>query len=117
MSNIRDLHKSLTFTILIIIFSSFGIIFSLQYSKYNIYIFKESIENSSYIRNEFPITQNEFRRIELDINRFEYSEYPIGSVPIKVVLGKIEKIENSYLPQLYLSFMETDKNIISLNTH
>ena len=115
MYSIKDIHKSPTFTILTIIFSFIGIISSLHYSEDKIIFFKDSYEKSSEIRKKNFIVHKDSRRNDLGFSSFEYREYPIYSVPIKVVLGKIEKIENPYIPELYLSFFEAEKNIISLN--
>ena len=117
MNNIKNIHKSPVFTILTIIFTFTGIISSLHYSKDNNIFFKDSFEKSFEIRKKNFIVQNNYRTIDLGIGSLEYRDFPIDSVPIKVVLGKIEKIENPYIPELYLSFFEAEKNIISLNVY
>ena len=68
-----------------------------------------ALEHSKFI--------NDYGRTDLDYERLKYSKYPIGSVPVKVVLGKIKKIENPYLPRLHLAFLDEGKNFISLNDH
>ena len=47
-------------------------------------------------------------RNKLNIVNLEYHKYPMDSVPVKVVLGKIEKIENPFLPKLHLAFLESE---------
>ena len=118
MNNISNIHKSPAFTILIIIFTFIGIISSFQYSKYKNSLFNESFEFSSGVSEKNSSKfNNVYRRIDLDYASLKYSKYPIGSVPVKVVLGKIKKIENPYLPRLHLAFIDLDKNFIGLNDH
>ena len=118
MNNIKNIHKSPTFTILVIIFAIIGLVSSAQYSKYNHNLYKESFENYSDLqKNIYSKFHNDYRKIELDIGSLEYSQYPIDSVPVKVVLGKIKKIENPYLPKLSLAFLEGDINFVSLDDH
>ena len=118
MNNISNIHKSTDFTILVIIFTFIGIISSFQYSKYKKSLFNESFKYSSGIsKKNYSKFNNDSGRTDLDYERLKYSKYPIGSVPVKVVLGKIKKIENPYLPRLHLAFLDEGKNFISLNDH
>ena len=118
MNNISNIHKSPAFTILVIIFTFLGIISSFQYSKYKNSLFNESFIHSSDIsKKNYSKFNNDYGRTDLDYERLKYSKYPIGSVPVKVVLGKIKKIENPYLPRLHLAFLDEGKNFISLNDH
>ena len=118
MNNISNIHKSPAFTILVIIFTFIGIISSFQYSKYKNSLFNESFIHSSDIsKKNYSKFNNDSGRIDLDYERLKYSKYPIGSVPVKVVLGKIKKIEKPYLPRLHLAFLDEGKNFISLNDH
>ena len=118
MNNISNIHKSPAFTILVIIFTFLGIISSFQYSKYKNSLFNESFIHSSDIsKKNYSKFNNDSGRTDLDYERLKYSKYPIGSVPVKVVLGKIKKIENPYLPRLHLAFLDEGKNFISLNDH
>ena len=118
MNNISNIHKSPAFTILVIIFTFIGIISSFQYSKYKNSLFNESFKFSSGISEKnYSKFNNVYRRIDLDYESLKYSKYPIGSVPVKVVLGKINKIENPYLPRLHLAFLDEGRNFISLNDH
>ena len=118
MNNISNIHKSPAFTILVIIFTFIGIISSFQYSKYKNSLFNESFKYSSAIsKKNYSDFNNDYGRTDLDYERLKYSKYPIGSVPVKVVLGKIKKIENPYLPRLHLAFLDEGKNFISLNDH
>ena len=110
MCNINNIHKSPAFTMIVIIFTFIGIISSIQYSKYNKNYYKDSFEKYSDIQKKFNLRfHNDNTRNELDFVRLEYSQYPIDSVPIKVVLGKIKRIENPYLPKLHLAFLESEK--------
>tara|TARA_B100000686_G_C16526085_1_gene829832 strand:+ start:535 stop:906 length:372 start_codon:yes stop_codon:yes gene_type:complete len=118
MNNINNLHKSPAFTILVIIVTFIGIVYSFQYSKYKNYLSNESFKLSSGIsKKNYYKLNNVYRRVDLDYGSLKYSKYPIGSVPVKVVLGKIKKIENPYLPRLHLAFLDVGKNFISLNDH
>ena len=118
MNNISNIHKSPDFTILVIIFTFLGIISSFQYSKYKNSLFNESFKYSSGIsKKNYSKFNDDYGRTDLDYERLKYSKYPIGSVPVKVVLGKIKKIENPYLPRLHLAFLDEGKNFISLNDH
>ena len=118
MNNINNLHKSPAFTILVIIVTFIGIVYSFQYSKYKNYLSNESFKLSSGIsKKKYYKLNNVYRRVDLDYGSLKYSKYPIGSVPVKVVLGKIKKIENPYLPRLHLAFLDVGKNFISLNDH
>ena len=111
MSIISNIHKSFSFTILVIIATLTGIIVSLHYSNSkNNYFTTMHLNISS--GNPSKIYSNyghEYGRIELDFNSLESSKYPLDSVPVKVVLGKIKKIENPYLPRLHLALLEADK--------
>ena len=118
MNNISNIHKSPAFTILVIIFTFIGIISSFQYSKHKNSLFNESFKYSSGIsKKNYSKFNNDYRITDLDYESLKYSKYPIGSVPVKVVLGKIKKIENPYLPRLHLAFLDEGKNFISLNDH
>ena len=88
MNNISNIHKSSAFTILVIIFTFFGIISSFQYSKYKNSLFNESFKYSSGIsKKNFSKYNYDYRITDLDYESLKYSKYPIGSVPVKVVLG------------------------------
>ena len=118
MNNISNIHKSPAFTILVIIFTFIGIISSFQYSKHKNSLFNESFKYSSgKSKKNYSKFNNDYRITDLDYESLKYSKYPIGSVPVKVVLGKIKKIENPYLPRLHLAFLDEGKNFISLNDH
>ena len=118
MNNISYIHKSPAFTILVIIFTLIGIISSYQYSKYKNSLFNESFKYSSGISKiNYSKFNDDYGRTDLDYESLKYSKYPIGSVPVKVELGKIKKIENPYLPRLHLAFLDEGKNFISLNHH
>ena len=109
MCNIKNIHKSPAFTVIVIIFTFIGIISSIQYTKYNKNYYKVSFEKYSDIQKKINLRFiNHNRRKELEFVSLEYSRYPIDSVPIKVVLGKIKKIENPYLPKLHLAFLESE---------
>ena len=118
MNNISNIHKSPAFTILVIISTFIGIVYSFQYSKHKNFSFNESFKYSSGIsKKNYSKFNNDYRITDLDYESLKYSKYPIGSVPVKVVLGKIKKIENPYLPRLHLAFLDEGKNFISLNHH
>ena len=115
MNYISNIHKSFSFTILLIVSALIGIILSLYYSNSgNNYLFLKTTENLT-VRPKNIYSDYDFRRIDKNTVNLKYIKYPVNSVPVKVVLGKIKKIENPYLPNLHLAFIDLDKNIISLN--
>ena len=115
MNNISNIHKSFSFTIIVIISTFVGLILSKHYSNSkNNYFFTESFENSldttKYIYSKLD---NEYSRIGANI---ENKIYPEFSVPVQLVLGKIKKVNNPYLPELELAFLENDNKYIILNS-
>ena len=46
---------------------------------------------------------------------FENKNYPEFSVPVQLVLGKIKRINNPYLPELELALLENDNKYYILN--
>ena len=96
MNNIRNIHKSLSFTIIVIISTFVGIIMSLHYSnsKYN-YLFTDSLENSyDTTKKIYYKLGHNYSSIGVNIGNFENKNYPEFSVPVKLVLGKIKKVNN-----------------------
>ena len=57
----------------------------------------------------------DYNRIGVNIINFENNNYPEFSVPVQLVLGKIKKVNNPYLPELKLAFLENDKKYLILN--
>ena len=117
MNNISNLHKSFSFTI-IVIFSTFvGIILCLHYANPKIkYLFTESFENIfDTSKKIYSKVEPDYNRIGVNIINFENNNYPEFSVPVKLVLGKIKKVNNPYLPELKLAFLENDKKYLILN--
>ena len=116
---ISNIHKSFSFTILVIISTLTGIIVSLHYSnsKNNYFTTKFLKFSSGKPSKIYSNVGHVYRKDELEFTSLEYSNYPLDSVPVKVVLGKIKKIENPYLPNLHLAFIDLDKNFISLNDY
>ena len=51
----------------------------------------------------------------MNIINLEIKNYPEYSVPVQLVLGKIKKVNNPYLPELKLAFLENDKKYLILN--
>ena len=115
MNNISNIHKSFSFTIIVIISTFVGIIMSLHYSnsKYN-YLFTDSLENSyDTSKKIYSKVEHDYSRIGVNIINFENNNYPEFSVPVQLILGKIKKVNNPYLPELELAILENDnKNII-----
>ena len=115
MNNISNLHKSFSFTIIVIISTFVGIIMSLHYSnsKYN-YLFTVSFENLfDTSKKIYSKVEHDYSRIGVNIINFENNNYPEFSVPVQLILGKIKKVNNPYLPELELAILENDnKNII-----
>ena len=117
MNNISNIHKSFSFTIIVIISTFVGIIMSLHYSnsKYN-YLFKVSFENSyDATKKIFHKTDKEYSDIVVNIGNYEKNNQPEFSVPVQLILGKIKKVNNPYLPELELAFLENAKKYIFLN--
>ena len=117
MNNISNIHKSFSFTIIVIISSFVGIIMSMHYSnsKYN-YYFKESYENSyDKTKKIYPKITNDYSMINVNIGNIENKNSPEFSVPVQLILGKIKKVNNPYLPELELAFLENDNKYIILN--
>ena len=118
MFNISNIHKSSVFNFIVIIVTFFGIISSIQYSKYNNNFYKDSFEKYSDIQKNINLKfHNDYRRKDLDFGSLEYCQYPIDSVPVKLVLGKIKKIDNPYLPELHIAFLEGRQEKLVLNSN
>ena len=117
MNNISNIHKSFSFTIIVIISTFVGIIMSLHYSnsKYN-YLFTNSFENLfDTSKKIYSKLDHDYSGIGEGIVHFENKNYPEFSVPVKLVLGKIKKVNNPYIPELKLAFLENDKIYLILN--
>ena len=117
MNNIRNIHKSLSFTIIVIISTFVGIIMSLHYSNSKInYLFTESFDNSyDTTKKIYSKLNHNYSSIGVIIGEFENKNYPEFSVPVQLVLGKIKKVNNPYLPELKLAFLENGKKYIFMN--
>ena len=117
MNNISNIHKSFSFTIIVIISTFVGIIMSLHYSnsKYN-YLFTESLENSYDTTIKiYSKLGHDYSIIGVNIGNYENKNYPEFSVPVQLILGKIKKVNNPYLPELELAFLENDNKYFILN--
>ena len=117
MNNISNLHKSFSFTI-IVIFSTFvGIIMCLHYSNSkNNYLFTESFENSyDTTKKLYSKLDHDYSSIVVNIRNYGNKKYPEFSVPVQLILGKIKKVNNPYLPKLELAFLENDNKYLILN--
>ena len=117
MYNINNIHKSFSFTIIVIISTFVGIILSLHYSSSKIhYFFTESFENSSdTLKKIYSELDEDYSSIGGKIVNFDNMNYPEFSVPVQLVLGKIKKVNNPYLPKLELAFLENDTKNFILN--
>ena len=117
MNNISNLHKSFSFTIIVIISTFVGIILSLHYSNSkNHNFFTESFENSlDTSKKIYSKLDHDYSGIGEGIVHFENKNYPEFSVPVQLILGKIKKVNNPYLPELDLAFLENDKKYLILN--
>ena len=117
MNNISNIHKSFSFTI-IVIFSTFvGIILCLHYANPKIkYLFTESFENSfDTSKNIYSKIDHDYSGIGRDLVKLEIKNFPRYSVPVQLVLGKIKKVNNPYMPELKLAILENDKKYLILN--
>ena len=117
MNNISIIHKFFSFTIIVIISTFVGIILSLHYSSSkNHYFFTESFENSSdTLKKIYSELDDDYSSIGGKIVNFENMNYPEFSVPVQQILGKIKKVNNPYLPELQLAFLEIDNKYFILN--
>ena len=117
MNNISNIHKSLSFTIIVIISTFVGIIMSLHYSNSKInYLFTESFDNSyDTTKKIYSKLNHNYSSIGVIIGEFENKNYPEFSVPVQQILGKIKKVNNPYLPELQLAFLEIDNKYFILN--
>ena len=117
MYNISDIHKSFSFTIIVIISTFVGIIMSLHSSnsKYN-YLFTDSFEKLfDTSKKIYSKVEHDYSSIGVNIVKFEKNNYPELSVPVQLILGKIKKVNNPYMPELKLAFLENDKKYLILN--
>ena len=104
-------YNNLFFIIALISAMLVGIIFSMIYSKSfknKFLINMDSLKKESTQYSENLVGQNFF------FMDFEFKNYPENSVPIKMTLGKIKKIENPFQARLNLSFLK--KNILTENS-
>ena len=51
----------------------------------------------------------------VNIRNYGNKNYPEFSVPVQLILGKIKKVNNPYLPKLELAFLENDNKYLILN--
>ena len=117
MNNISEVHKSFSFTIIVIISTFVGIISSLHYSNSkNKFLITESFQKPLDTRKKiyFKI-DHDYSDIVVNIVYFENKNYPEFSVPVQLVLGKIKRINNPYLPELELALLENDNKYYILN--
>ena len=114
MNNISNIHKSFSFTIIVIISTFVGIILSLHCSNSkNHYFFTETFENSSdTLKKIYSELDDDYSSIGGKIVNFENMNYPEFSVPVQLVLGKIKKVNNPYLHKLELAFLENENKYI-----
>ena len=81
-------------------------------SKYN-YYFKEYYENPyDTTKKIYPKIDNEYSKLVLNIGNYENKKNPEYSVPVQLILGKIKKVNNPYLPVLGLAFLENENKYI-----
>ena len=117
MNNISEVHKSFSFTIIVIISTFVGIISSLHYSNSkNKFLITKSFQKSLDTRKKiFFNIDYDYSEIGVNIVYFENKNYPEFSVPVQLVLGKIKRINNPYLPELELALLENDNKYYILN--
>ena len=117
MNIISNIHKSFSFTIIVIISTFVGIIMSMHCSnsKYN-YLFTDFFENLFDTSQKiYSKVEHDYSRIGVNIINFENNNYPEFSVPVQLKLGKIKKVNNPYMPELKLVFLKNDKKYLIMN--
>ena len=97
-------YNSLTFTIIVIITMFIGIVMSMTYSKsIQHLVVKLSVQESIYKKNKKIISYYEDSNIIKPYRaKYELYKSPINSVPIKLQLGKLTRVNNSNKPKLKL---------------
>ena len=97
-------YNSLTFSIIVIITMFIGIVMSMTYSKsIQHLVVKLSVQESIYKKNKKIISYYEDSNIIKPYRaKYELYKSPINSVPIKLQLGKITRVNNSNKPKLKL---------------
>ena len=116
MNNISEVHKSFSFTIIVIISTFAGIISSLHYSNSkNKFLITKSFQKSLDTKKIYSKIDHDYSDIVVNIVYFENKNYPEFSVPVQLVLGKIKRINNPYLPELELALLENDNKYYILN--
>ena len=105
-------YNSLTFTIIIIITMFIGIVMSMTYSKsIQHLVVKLSVQESIYKKNKKFISYYEDSNIIKPYRaKYELYKSPINSVPIKLQLGKITRVNNSNKPKLKLLLSVINKD-------
>ena len=105
-------YYDLFFTSIIILTMLFGIILSIIFSK----SFKQNfLIPVDTLKKSFYLNLNHHVRQKYDPPKIEFKKYPELSVPVKMSLGKLKKVENPNRPRLDLSFLEYDRDF--KNTH
>ena len=105
-------YNSLTFTIIVIITMFIGIVMSMTYSKsIQHLVVKLSVQESIYKKNKKFISYYEDSNIIKPYRaKYELYKSPINSVPIKLQLGKITRVNNSNKPKLKLLLSVINKD-------
>ena len=105
-------YNSLTLTIIVIITMFIGIVMSMTYSKsIQHLVVKLSVQESIYKKNKKIISYYEDSNIIKPYRaKYELYKSPINSVPIKLQLGKITRVNNSNKPKLKLLLSVINKD-------
>jgi len=105
-------YNSLTFTIIVITTMFIGIVMSMTYSKsIQHLVVKLSVQESIYKKNKKFISYYEDSNIIKPYRaKYELYKSPINSVPIKLQLGKITRVNNSNKPKLKLLLSVINKD-------
>ena len=105
-------YNSLTFSIIVIITMFIGIVMSMTYSKsIQHLVVKLSVQESIYKKNKKIISYYEDSNIIKPYRaKYELYKSPINSVPIKLQLGKITRVNNSNKPKLKLLLSVINKD-------
>ena len=110
MSYYHSKFHSLSFTIIVIITMFIGIGMSMVYSKSIKYLLvKNSLQQSNDKKKYRTFYYDDSSIIKPYRAKFELYNHPSSSVPVKLKLGKISRVDNPNIPKLDLLLSAIDR--------